>query len=226
VDTCISFFGQTGDLPVTRKIGNLNTTLVGIFQPQGVWIFDANGNNALDNCAVDECDNFGTAGDLPATGDWNGSGTEEIGIFRPSTGEWFLDMNSNGQWDGCSVDKCFGPFGSQGDLPVVGDWNGTGKAGIGVFRPNTGEWFLDMNGNGRWDGCSVDKCFGPFGSQGDLPVVGDWNGTGEVRIGIYRPSTGDWLLDINGNGKLDGCAVDACVGPLGQPGGLPVVGQW
>jgi hypothetical protein len=107
-----------------------------------------------------------------------------------------------------------------------GDWNGTGQAGIGVFRLSTGEWFLDINGNGQWDGCEVDKCFGPFGADGDLPIVGDWNGTGQAGIGVFRPSTGDWLLDINGNGKFDGCAIGACLGPLGQPGGLPVVGQW
>lgn len=28
---------------------------------------------------------------------------------------------------------------------------------------------------------------------------------------------------MNGNGKFDGCAVDACPGPFGQPGDLPVV---
>jgi hypothetical protein len=31
-----------------------------------------------------------------------------------------------------------------------------------------------MNGNGQFDGCSVDACLGPFGHSGDLPVVGKW----------------------------------------------------
>jgi hypothetical protein len=72
----------------------------------------------------------------------------------------------------------------------------------------------------------VDKCIEQFGGNGDFPVVGDWSGTGEVRIGVFRPSTGEWFLDMNGNGKFDGCAVDACPGPFGQPGDLPVVGKW
>ncbi|MGE5303985.1 MAG: hypothetical protein ACM3TN_11770 [Alphaproteobacteria bacterium] len=46
-------------------------------------------------------------------------------------------------------------------------------AKIGVFRPATGQWFLDMNGNGGWDGCSVDKCLGSCGIAGDLPITGD-----------------------------------------------------
>ncbi len=220
-DICIPSFGQAGDVPVTRKIGTLNRTLIGVFR-QGTWIFDSNGSGTLDNCSVDECDSFGAPGDLPVTGDWSGSGTEAIGVFEPSTGGWLLDNNGNGQWDGCNVDTCLGPFGINGDLPVAGDWDGIGKVRIGVYRPSTGQWFLDMNGNGGWDGCNVDKCLGPFGADGDLPIVGDWDGTGKVRIGVYRPSTGQWLLDINGNGNFDGCTVDLCLGPFGQPGDIPV----
>jgi len=72
------------------------------------------------------------------------------------------------------VDSCLGPFGISGDLPVAGDWTGTGTAKIGVFDPSTGLWELDLNGNGRWDGCAIDACLGPFGQPGDLPVVGKW----------------------------------------------------
>ena len=106
-------------------------------------------------------------------GDWNGAGAEKIGVFRPSLGQWFLDLNGNGKWDGSPKDAILGPFGSLGDLPVVGDWDGSGKTKIGVFRPSTGEWFLDLNGNGSFDGCQVDFCHS-FGQPGDLPVVGKW----------------------------------------------------
>jgi hypothetical protein len=34
---------------------------------------------------------------------------------------------------------------------------------IGVFRPDTGEWFLDHTGNGQWDDCGVDVCISSFG---------------------------------------------------------------
>ena len=30
---------------------------------------------------------------------------------------------------------------------------GQAKPKIGVFRPSTGEWFFDINGNGSFDGC-------------------------------------------------------------------------
>jgi hypothetical protein len=161
-----------------------------------------------------------------------------IGTFTPQTtlkrkgkntlqqSLWKFDLNGNGNPDSCSIDICDQDFGGQDDLPVVGDWNATGTEEIGVFQPDTGQWLLDHNGNGKWDGCHRDKCLGPFGLQDDLPVVGDWDGAGKVRIGVFRPSTGQWLLDRNGSGKWDGCAVDTCIESFGQQGDLPVVGKW
>ncbi len=82
------------------------------------------------------------------------------------------------------------------DLPVVGDWNGNGKAKIGIFRD--GMWFLDYNGNGKWDGPGVDQVYLAFGQANDQPVTGDWNGNGSVDIGFFR--NGAWYLDLNNNG--------------------------
>jgi hypothetical protein len=89
---------------------------------------------------------------------------------------------------------------------------------------NRGLWNFDVNGNSTMDSCSVDEC-DTFRSSSDSysaerPVTGDWNGTGKTEIGVFRPSTGEWFLDLNGNGKLDACGVDACIGPLGSSGGL------
>src|SRR5262249_41818600 len=145
----------------------------------------------------------------------------------PSTGKWYLDLNGNGVWDGCQVDGCLGPFGQQGNLPVVGDWAGTGTTQIGVFDASTGFWQLDRNGNDLWDGCTADLCLSSFGRRGDLPVVGHWNTTsGADQIGFYRPSKRLWKFDLNNNGELDGCTADGCLGPFGISGDLPVVGDW
>ena len=141
-------------------------------------------------------------------------------------GVWNFDVDGDGNVDRCSIDQCIENFGQAGDLPIVGDWNGTGEEEIGFFRPQTQQWYLDLNGNGKWDGATVDKQLGPYGLSTDLPIVGDWDGTGKVRIGVYRPSTGQWFLDLNGNGKWDGSPLDRVVGPFGQVGDLPVVGNW
>ena len=223
-----SLFGQPGDLPVIGSWSGAGTSNIGTFnQTRGIWQLDRNGNGQLDGCALDTCISlFGQSGELPVTREISGFNGTIIGTFQPQQGLWKFDLNGNNTFDSCSVDECDKNFGTLDDLPLVGDWIGSGTKHIGIFRPSTGEWFLDVNGNGQWDGCRIDKCIGHFGVGGDLPVAGDWNGTGEVRIGVVRPSTGEWFLDMNGNGKFDGCVVDACPGPFGQPGDLPVVGKW
>lgn len=63
----------------------------------------------------------------------------------------------------------------------------------------------------------------PFGLTGDVPVTGDWDGSGTTKIGVFRHR--DWLLDLNGNGQSDECATDLCL-IFGSPGDIPVAGDW
>ncbi len=143
-----------------------------------------------------------------------------IAIFRE--GNWFLDSSDYGVWEGCGLDSCLGPFGFPFDVPVMGDWTGTGAAKIGTFR--NGEWFLDLNGNGVWDGCGTDACIASFGLATDIPVTGDWTGSGTTKIGTFR--NGEWFLDLNGNGVWDGCGIDACIASFGLATDIPVTGDW
>jgi hypothetical protein len=217
-------FGKSGDLPVTGDWNNDGIAEIGVFRPStGEWLLDLNGNDRLDGKRTDGHYKYGSKGDLPVTGVWNKGGVAKIGVFRPSTGEWLLDLNGNRKWDGSGTDGLY-LFGKSGDLPVTGDWNNDGIAEIGVFRPSTGQWLLDLNGNRKWDGSGVDGLY-RFGQSGDLPVTGDWNNDGIAEIGVFRPSTGQWLLDLNGNDKWDGSEVDGLY-HFGKSGDLPATGQW
>ncbi len=93
---------------------------------------------------------------------------------------------------------------------------------IGVF--GNGLWILDLNGNFGWDGVSTDRLayFGS-GAAGEIWVVGDWNGSGTSKIGVYV--NGLWILDCNGNGVWDGEGADKLV-YFGAAGWQPVVGDW
>ena len=194
-------------------------------EPERNWYFDSNGDGLLGECGTDSCGGpfGGLPDDIPVVGDWTRDGKNKIGIFRKGT--WYLDLNGNGQWDGCEIDGCLGPFGDYDfDLPVAGDWNGDGLTKVGIYRQ--GMWYLDKNGNGSWDGCGTDACLGPFGGESnDIPVVGDWKGDGIIRVGIFRAGT--WYLDMNGNGQWDDCGTDKCIENAGwDPDGFPVVGKW
>lgn len=240
VDTCVAAYGANGMLPIVADWEGTGHTALGVFDPRtGSWHLD-NGNGQWDDCSStgDICvTTYGNPGSFPIVKELS---TEKlvIGTFQPQVttrvnrknvtkkGVWNFDLDGDGNVDQCSTDQCVENFGQAGDLPVIGDWNGTGGEEIGIFRPSNGLWYLDRNGNGKWDGTSRDLQLGPFGQTGDSPIVGDWDGKGKVRIGVYRASAGQWFLDLNGNGKWDGCTTDACLGPFGQTGDLPVVGKW
>jgi hypothetical protein len=71
---------------------------------------------------------FGIRRGIPVAGDFNGDGFSEIAVFVD--GQWFIDINGNGQWD---EEDLWAKLGYRGDQPVVGDWDGDGKDDIGVF---------------------------------------------------------------------------------------------
>jgi hypothetical protein len=194
---------------------------IGTFR-KGAWYLDSNGNDQWDGNA-DATHLFGIPTDKPVTGDWNGDGITNIGVFRD--GAWYLDFNGNGSWDP-GVDKKFSvhSFGNPNDIPVTGDWNGDGKTNIGVFRK--GSWYLDFNGNGKWDpGVDIAIPVHSFGNPNDIPITGDWNGDGITNIGVFR--NGEWYLDFNGNAKWDpGVDKAIPIHSLGNPNDIPITGDW
>ena len=168
----------------------------------------------------------GIAGDIPITGDWTGDGHAKAGIYRPSNGLFILDTNGNGQFDADDYVYNLSVGMEPGDVPVVGDWNGDGRAKVGLFRQGF-FWILDYNGDGVFQQ-DMDKTYAFGGVAGDVPVVGDWTGSGTTKIGLFREGS-FWILDANGDGIIDN---------VNQPGGdqalafggiaddVPVVGDW
>jgi hypothetical protein len=220
---------MTANTSATASFSRRIAVSIGVFRPSaGEWLLDLNGNGAFDDCNVDACMGpFGGQGDLPIPGAWTNTETTLLGFFRSSTATWYMDLNGNGVLDGCELDTCRYVFGQPGDVPVVGDWTGNGQTRIGLFRPSTRKWYLDINDSGHLDSCKIiDVCSGRFGLSGDLPVVGDWTGSGKTRIGVFRPSTGKWILDLDGNRQIGKCTMDRCISSFGLPGDLPVVGDW
>ena len=61
----------------------------------------------------------------------------------------------------------------------------------------SGAWFLDRNGDFGFDpGSEIQG----WGSAGDAPTPGDWNGDGKQDVGVY--SHGVWFVDLDGDGLL------------------------
>jgi hypothetical protein len=217
-------FGISGDIPISGDWNNDGKSEIGVFRnSMHQFYLDYNGNGAWNGASIDRLYNFGLTGDIPVSGDWNNDGKTEIGVFRPSTHLFYLDTNGNGKWEGASVDRQYN-FGLTGDTPVAGDWNNNGISEIGVFRPSTHLFYLDTNGNGRWEGASVDRQYN-FGLTGDIPITGDWDKDGRTEIGVFRPSTHLFYLDYNGNGAWNGAVTDRSYN-FGLTGDIPLAGRW
>jgi hypothetical protein len=88
-------------------------------------------------------------------------------------------------------------FGTRGDQPIAGDFNGDGVSTLGIFKD--GRWVMDVNGDGQLD--PNRDGYAEFGKTGDIAIVGDFNGDGIDEIAVVR---GDRVIvDSNGNGRLD-----------------------
>ena len=158
-DKQFRFGAVPGDQPLVGDWDGDGTDEPGIFRPSiGYWYLDYNTDGVTDKKF-----RWGVVeGDQPLVGDWDGDGTDEPGIFRPSTGYWYLDYNTDGVKD---TQFTFGP---SGGIPLVGDWDGDGTMEPGLFKD--GNWYLDYNSDG-----TPDTTFRWGVSQGDQPVIGNWN---------------------------------------------------
>jgi hypothetical protein len=103
-------------------------------------------------------------------------------------------------------------YGDLNDVPITGDWNGSGKAQIGVYRPSNRTFYLGDVGGDSYAALT-------YGDLNDVPITGDWNGSGKAQIGVYRPSNGTFYL-----GDVNGLAPTAI--HFGDSGDVPITGDW
>ena len=83
---------------------------------------------------------------------------------------------------------------SLGDLPVPQDYDGDGRADIGVYRTTSGVWYISESSLG-----AVSVAWGAP-AFGDIPAPADYDGDGKVDIAIVRQQTGEWFVRRSGGG--------------------------
>ena len=110
----------------------------------------------------------------------------------------------NVEWDGAIRS-------TPADQPVPGDYSGNGQGELAVYRPSTGQWFI--NGNPT----PID--FGGVGGV-DIPVPGNYDAGRPTEFALYRSTTSEWfVMGANGVGRS--------LGVFGSPGyDIPVPGNY
>jgi len=172
-------------------------------------------------------------------GDFVGKFTVDTRVEIASffAGSFWIDLNQNGLYDPANPDPLnrdvvyqFGENGGLVDRPIVGDWNGDGYDEIGLYAIDTGSgtyrFRLDRNANGIFDpGPDPIDDPQPFTILAapifeGFPVAADWNGDGIDDLGLL--ATGQWYLDLNGDGTVNP-ATEAFPTNFA---GTPFVGDW
>jgi hypothetical protein len=214
----IFFGGQPGDLPVAGNWDGDTRTDIGVFR-NGTFhlalLKFLGGHIVLQELAPIT---FGQAGDLPLAGDWDGDGKDDVGVFRPgATGRFLLrqPVRISTPFNTTIIITIPFDFGTSGDLPMAGDWDGDGDDSAGVYRPADPGQFLITNTNSS----NVDAVFS-FGGPTDLPLAGDWLGTGRDGVGLLLTQFNTLVLDPSNSGK------PGLIFPFGQSGDMPVAGSW
>lgn len=67
------------------------------------------------------------------------------------------------------------------------DFDGDKKTDISIFRPGSGEWWIQRSSTGQ-------TVAAQFGTSTDKLVPGDYTGDGKADIAFWRPSTGEWFV--------------------------------
>ena len=136
---------------------------------------------------------FGQTGDLPiAVGDWDGDGKADPAVYRDSAIGSQNIFFYKGSLNNPSGSVTYVPWGTTGDMPMRGDFDGDGKQDAAIFRPANAVWYILQSSNGQ---LRTDS----WGLASDKFVNADYDGDGKADLGVFR--NGTWYIKQSSNGQ-------------------------
>lgn len=220
---------DAGQTPISGDWDGDFKTDVGVFSPAtGQWHirFSSTGLGRWITCGdPNAC--------LPVTGDYDGDGKSDIAVFYNgglNAGQWTI-LRSTTDFDPTRAWRRI--WGSAGDVPITGDFDGDGISDLAVYRLGNSQSTERRILRSR-TGCPNMSVFANWGdaSQGDICIMGDYDGDKRTDLSYFRPSGYSWttlksnsnfldsLVDTWGDtGCVPGCnaSLSQSAGSIGQP---------
>jgi subtilisin family serine protease len=190
-------WGSTDDRTFENDMDGDGKTDLIVWRPSnGTWYWLTSSSGYTD--AGQHIRQWGAVTDMPLLGDVDGDGKADLIVWRPSSGTWFwLTSSSNYDYAQSGV-KQWGNA-SQGDQPLLGDFDGDGRADLTVWRASTGTWFYLTSSTSYDYGAPGFRQWGNQ-AQGDHPFIGDMDGDGRADLVVWRASTGTWFWLLSSRG--------------------------
>jgi hypothetical protein len=140
---------------------------------------------------------FGIAGDRPTPADFDGDDKADIAVWReaPANEAAFYILQSSNST--VRIEQ----FGQTGDniLPV-GDWDGDGKADVAVYRDSAVSSQSYFYFRGTLNNPTGSVTYVPWGTTGDKPMRGDFDGDGKFDPAVFR--NGVWYIRQSSNSQM------------------------
>lgn len=131
---------------------------------------------------------FGQTGDDPfVVGDYDGDGKADPAVYRAASaagGQSYFFYRPSLQ-PGVSFTTVY--WGTNGDAPVRGDFDGDKKMDAAVFRSSNNAWYIRRSSDGSLQTAN-------WGFASDKRIEADFDGDGKTDFCVFRPSNGVWYI--------------------------------